>query len=179
LPVSYIPCIVPLFLVAVLLVLSHTRPRTAKVAAFILATILASYLLSVYIPGWVRYAHALKGDPFAEYRYAQWLDIHNGEISNVILIWPVNRFDYRGFRWLEKAAAQQYPPAVWVVGARLRDGWCVPRPPGWTGPGGGNYPQPERGQAMMDHAVNDLGFRPPADVPQFLYQVYGKDVPPE
>jgi hypothetical protein len=41
---------------------------------------------------------------------------------------------HRRYAWLEKAAAQDYPPAVWLVGVRLKYGLHVPRPPNWNGP---------------------------------------------
>jgi TPR repeat protein len=83
-----------------------------------------------------------------------------------------------GYTWLAKAAAQDYPPAVWLVGVRLKYGILVPMPKDWNGPGGNVFPQPERGQQMIDHAVNDLGFKPTTNEESYYFQHYRRDLPP-
>ena len=119
--------------------------RAAGIAAAISVLLGMAFLLSVYIPGWWLHRYAAAGDPVAQYRYAQWLENHS-ETINQFVLWPVHPDVLGGFSWLEKAANQNYPPAVWLVGVRLKYGIAVPEQPDWSGPGGNVFPQPERGQ---------------------------------
>ena len=176
-PVSVLPCITPLLLIGVPLLLLFKSRRAATWGAVVSVCLLALLLLSVYIPGWRLHAKAAKGDPVAQYEYAQWLENHSEQLGAIIL-WPSEPDVLGGYAWLEKAAAQNYPPAVWLVGVRVKEGTFVPEPPGWTGPGGNVFPQPERGQAMIDRAVNQLGYRPPASEDTFYFQHYRRGLPP-
>lgn len=172
-PVSFIPCITPLLLVGVPLLLLLKSHRAATWGAVVSACLLALFLLSIYIPGWLLHAKAAAGDPVTQYEYAQWLENHSGQVGEVIL-WPTTPDVLGGYAWLEKAAAQNYPPAVWLVGVRLKHGTHVPMPPGWAGPGGNVFPQPQRGQAMIDRAVNELGYKPPASEESVYWHHYRK-----
>jgi hypothetical protein len=79
-----------------------------------------------------------------------------------------------GYAWLEKAAAVDYPPAVYAKGVRLKFGQHVPRPADWEEPPGGNvFPQPERGQALIDKAIR-LGYQPTIDEDYFYWRQYRK-----
>jgi hypothetical protein len=176
-PVSFLSCITPLLLLGVPLLLLFKSGRAAAWAAGVSVCLLALFLLSVYIPGWSLHAKAAKGNPVAQYEYAQWLENHSEQLVAVIP-WPSEPDVLGGYAWLEKAAAQNYPPAVWLVGVRLKQGMFVPEPPAWTGPGGNVFPQPERGQAMIDRAVNQLGYRPPASEDTFYFQRYRCGLPP-
>jgi hypothetical protein len=176
-PVSLFPCIVPLLLIGIPLLLLKRSRRAAKLGAVGSACVLALILGVVYVPGWRLHARAEKGDAAAQYRYAQWLETHSGELGE-ILLWPSEPDVLGGYAWLEKAAAQDYPPAVWLVGVRLKQGVFVPEPPGWTGPAGNAFPQPERGQAMIDRAVRQLGYRPPAGEEAFYWQHYRRGLRP-
>ncbi len=185
-PVSFLPIIAPLLLIGVPLLLLFKSRRAAKIAANCSACLLGLLLLTVYVPGWWLYAKATKGDPAAQYRYAQWLENHSEQIGAIIL-WPVGPDVLGGYAWLEKASAQNYPPAVWLVGMRQKHGMHVPEPKGWTGPAGNVFPQPERGQPMIDRAINELGYRPDlsqygddVDVaePSFYWHHYRRGLPP-
>jgi hypothetical protein len=177
-PVSYLPCITPLLLIGVPILLLFKSRRAAAIAAVQSIVILSTILLSIYVPGWRLHSQAAAGNPYAQYRYAQWIELHSGELNDIIL-WPPSEPDvYGGLPWLEKAAAQDYPPAVWLLGARFKYGMFVPEPTNWKGPGGNVFPQPERGQPMIDHAVNDLGYVPPSDAWSYFYQHYGHNLPP-
>lgn len=176
-PVSYLPCITPLLLVGVPLLLLAKGRRAATVASVVSATLLCAFLLAVYVPGWWLHAKAARGDPAAQYAYAQWLENHSEELG-AILPWPAEPDVLGGYAWLEKAAAQNYPPAVWLVGVRLKEGTFVPEPPGWTGPAGNVFPQPQRGQPMIDRAVKQLGYRPPGSEDTFYWQHYRQGLPP-
>jgi hypothetical protein len=183
-PVSFLPCITPLLLIGVPLLLLFKSRRAAKIAAIFSACVLGLLLLAVYVPGWRLYAKASKGDPAAQYQYAQWLENHSEQVGSIIL-WPFESDVLSGYAWLEKAAAQNYPPAVWLVGVRLKHGMHVPQPTGWTGPAGNVFRQPERGQPMIDRAINELGYRPDlsqysGDVaePSFYWHHYRRGLPP-
>ncbi|HEX3357051.1 MAG TPA: hypothetical protein VHS31_08780 [Tepidisphaeraceae bacterium] len=174
---SYLPCFTPLLLIGVPLLLLFKSWRAAKIAAVCSACALSLLLLIVYIPGWLLYAKAAKGDPAAEYRYAQWLENHSDQLGDIIL-WPVEPDALGGYAWLEKAAAKNYPPAVWLVGVRLKHGLFVPEPRGWTGPGGNSFEQPDRGQPMIDRAINQLGYMPPEREETFYDLHYRRGLPP-
>lgn len=102
---------------------------------------------SVFSSGAPLRREAKAGNAAAQYEYARWVDRHD---------WG-DRFE--GYRWLQKSAAQDYPPALFALGSRLKHGTAVPRPEGWTGPGGNVFAQPQRGQKLIDRAV-ELGFLP-------------------
>ncbi len=176
-PVSFLPCITPLLLIGVPLFLLFKNRRAGKIAGVCSASFLVLLLLTVYVPGWWLYAKAAKGDLAAQYRYAQWLENHSEQLGAIIL-WPSEPDVLGGFAWLEKAAAQNYPPAVWLVGVRLKHGIHVPMPAGWTGAGGNVFRQPERGQAMIDRAVYQLGYQSPASEDNFYWQNYRRGLPP-
>jgi len=176
-PVSFLPCITPLLLIGVPLLLLFKSRRAAKIGAICSACALGLLLLIVYVPGWWLYAKAVRGDAAAQYRYAQWTENHSEQVGSIIL-WPFEPDVLGGYEWLEKAAAQDYPAAVWLLGVRLKHGMHVPEPAGWTGPAGNVFPQPERGQAMIDRAVNQLGYKPPASEDAFYWQHYRRGLRP-
>jgi hypothetical protein len=176
-PVSYLACITPLLLIGVPILLLFKSQRAAKLGSMCSACALGLLFLMVYVPGWWIYAKAANGDPAAQYRYAQWLENHSEQIGAIIL-WPSEPDTLSGYAWLEKAAAQDYPPAVWLVGVRLKHGEFVPEPPGWIGPAGNVFRQPARGQAMMDRAVHQLGYAPPEREDGFYWQHYRRGLPP-
>jgi hypothetical protein len=62
---------------------------------------------------------------------------------------------------------------IYALGVRLKYGDFVPKPPHWTGPGGNAFPQPERGQALIDQAIRG-GFTRPVDGRRFYWQVLRK-----
>jgi len=116
---------------------------------------------------------ANRGDAVSQYELARWTENHCSQIS-VVILWPSQSDVLGGYEWLEKAAQQDYPPALWMVGIRLKYGIHVPRPLNWKGPAGNVFPQPERGQQMIDRAI-ELGFEPPRiDEEGYYYQVYRK-----
>ena len=176
-PVSYLPCITPLLLIGLPILLLFKSRRAAAIAAAISILILAAILLSIYVPGWRLHSQAVAGNPYAQYRYAQWTALHLYDLQEIIF-YPCEHDDYADLPWLEKAAAQDYPPAVWLLGAKYKYGMGVPEPPNWAGPGGNVFPQPDRGQPLIDHAVKDLGYTPPPDAWAYYYQHYGHNLPP-
>jgi hypothetical protein len=176
-PVSLVPCITPLLLIGIPLLLLLRSGRAAKVGAICSVCALALLLLVIYVPGWRLHARAAGGDAAAQYRYAQWLENHSEQLGSVIL-WPSEPDVFGGYAWLEKAAAQDYPPAVWLVGVRLKQDMFVLEPPGSTKPTSNASPRPDRGQAMIDRAVNQLGYKPPASEDTFYWQHYRRGLPP-
>jgi TPR repeat protein len=104
---------------------------------------------------------ASSGDPASQYELARWHENYCDAIQAWI-VWQCETDVRSGYVWLEKAADQDYPPAVYMLGVRLKYGEHVPRPAGWNGPEGNWFPQPERGQELIDRAIR-LGFRPYRD----------------
>ncbi len=105
-PVSYLPCIMPLVLIGVPLLCLIRGRRAFFVACVVSAAILAAVLLSVFVPGWIMGAKARDGDPAAKYEFARWTENHCEDLGSIIL-WPCTPDVLGGFTWLEKAAAQQ------------------------------------------------------------------------
>jgi TPR repeat protein len=170
-PVSYLPCLTPLLLVGIPLLLLARGRKPFLLAASISGCIFALLFLWVYVPGWILMFQANNGDPAVQYDLARWTENHCEQLGSLIL-WPCEPDVLGGFAWLEKAAAQDYPPAVYLVGVRLKHGEHVPKPLDWTGPAGNVFPQPERGQKMIDRALQ-LGFRPPpGDEVSYYMRVY-------
>jgi TPR repeat protein len=140
-------------------------------AAAVSVALLLFHFLWVFVPGWVLRVKAERGDPAAMYELARWTENHDEQFGSLVL-WPVIPDVLGGYAWLEKAAAQEYPPAVYAVGVRLKYGEHVPRPPDWPSNQMGNYfPQPERGQALIDKALA-LGYQPTIDEKEFYRKQY-------
>ena len=169
---SPIPFITWFLLISVPLYFFGRGRKAGIIASAVSVSIVLLLVLSVYVPGWVLMARANRGDPHAQYELARWTENHWEQI-NQYLLWPTDPDVLGGYAWLERAAAQDYPPAVWLVGVRLKYGIHVPQPPGWKGAAGNVFPQPERGQEMIDRAIR-LGFQPPADEEKYYWQVYRK-----
>ena len=140
------------------------------IAASVSASLIIIFFLSVYVPGWVLGAKAKAGDAEAQYELARWTEGHCEQIGEVIL-WPCEPDVLGGYAWLEKSAGQDYPPALFALGVRLKYGDHVPQPPNWSGPGGNVFPQPERGQKLIDRA-QALGFRPSVEEQYYYWMVY-------
>jgi TPR repeat protein len=168
--VSYLPLVTVVLLVGVPLLLLARGWRAFLRASAASATLLVLFLLWVYAPGWALMWSAHRGDPAAMYELARWSENHDARVGRVVL-WPCQPDVLGGYAWLERAAALDHPPAVYAVGVRLKYGDHVPRPPGWAGPDGNHFPQPERGQALIDKAL-ELGFEPPVDEQSFYWQHY-------
>ena len=169
-PVSLWPLIFPVLLVGVPLLLLARGRRPFLRAASGSALILVLLLLWIYVPGWVLRMKAERGDLGAMYELARWTENHDERLGSIIL-WPVEPDVLGGYAWLEKAAAQDYLPALWLVGVRLKYGIHVPEPPSWDGPGGNVFPQPQRGQKLIDRAVAS-GYHPPTDEEWYYSMVY-------
>jgi hypothetical protein len=157
-PVSYVPCVLPLLLVAVPLVCLAKGKKPFLIAFAGSLVVLILLVLPFYIPGWLLMGKARGGDPEAQYELARWHENHCEAIQEWLL-WPCTPDVLTGYVWLERAADQDYPPAVYTLGVRLKYGDHVPRPAHWTGPGGNVFPQPARGKALIDRALQ-LGYKP-------------------
>jgi hypothetical protein len=170
--VNYFPCIFPFVLFVLPLLFAPVGRKASKRAGVASLSVLAILFLWVFVPGWVLMVKAHSGNPVAMYDLAQWTENHDSQIGAIVL-WPFLPDVLGGFAWLERAAQKDYPPAVWLVGVRLKYGDHVPEPPNWQGASGNYFPQPERGQAEIDRAIR-LGFKPPADEETYYWQVYRK-----
>jgi hypothetical protein len=171
-PVSFVPLILPIALVGIPLLLLLKSKKACIVASVISVAILSLIFLSVYVPGWLLMRKAHGGDPAAIYELARWTENHDERIGEFTL-WPFRPNVLGGYALLEKAAAADYPPALYALGVRLKYGDHVPRPPGWKGPGGNVFPQPERGQALIDKAI-ELGYEPTIKEAYFYFLQYRK-----
>jgi len=157
-PVSPIPCVTPLLLVAVPLLFLLRGKKPFLIASACSITLLILLLLPFYIPGWILILKERGGNPEAQYELARWHENHCGAIQEWLL-WPCEPDVLAGYAWLEKAADQDYPPALYTIGVRLKYGQHVPRPANWSGPAGNVFPQPAKGQALIDRAL-ELGYKP-------------------
>jgi hypothetical protein len=164
-PVSLLPILVPILLAGIPL-LCGLRGRKAFLTGAVASMLVVSTLiLMVFIPGWVLQRKAGNGDPEAMYELARWSENHVGELQ-AVLPWPGSPDTTGGFPWLEKAAARGYPPAV-CLGVRLKYGDFVPMPRE-SGTSSNQSHQPERGQTLIDRAL-ELGYKPTIDERRFYW----------
>ncbi len=169
-PVSFLP-LIPWIIILAFLIVNALRGRKAFcTAAIVSATVVGVILLSAHVPGWLLWARATNGDAESQYEYARWKENHSEQI-NTLLLWPEFPDVLGGYHWLEKSADQEYPPALFAIGVRLKYGMHVPRPPNWDGPGGNVFRQPDRGQQFIDRA-HELGYKEPVDEEAFYWQHY-------
>jgi hypothetical protein len=160
-----------------LLLLIRRGRRAGLIGAVLSVSFLALFLLGVHAQGWWLHSDAEAGDWAAQYRYAQWLENHPGQI-NELIPWPVEKPDvYGGFTWLEKAAGNGYPPAVWLLGVRLKQDTFIP-PPVVIQQKKSILTQSLRGQRMMEIAVNRLGYKPKGDEKTFYWERYRRGYAP-
>ena len=172
-PVSYLPLLFLIFaIVFPLLMIGVFGKRGLGIGIGLPGVVVLAFYLKVYLPSWVLRVEANRGDPAALYRLARWTENHGDELRELL---PSGGEPdvIGGFRLLEKAAAKDYPPAVWLVGVRLKYGMHVPQPPDWKGPRGNVFPQPANGQKMIDRA-RKLGFKPPDEEETYYWTVYRK-----
>jgi TPR repeat protein len=143
-------------------------------AAAVSSTLFALLFFWFHVPGWVRMIPAHRGDPAAMYELARWMENHDEQMGQFVL-WPFGPDVLGGYTWLERAAALDNPPAVYAVGVRIKYGEHVPRPSNWPSnqQGGNCFPQPERGQEMIDKALR-LGYQPTIKEDWFYWQEYRK-----
>jgi hypothetical protein len=157
-PVSFWPVLVPILLIITPLALwKFFNEKIALVALAFECIVVVLFFLSVYVPGWRLMAKAEGGDPRAQYELARWHSNHDRKIGEVFL-WPGKPNATVVYAWLEKSAAQNYPPALYVLGVLLK------------GEVGYEGPQPERGRKLIDEALK-RGFCPQSEnfyVSEFL-----------
>ncbi len=167
-PVSYFPVFMALLLTVgpVAMLLKGPLAFFSSLAASV--AFLAVLFGWVYITGSLLQIGAMRGDARSQYEYARWVACHRDSICDIIAV-PISAPNQlESFAWLERAAAQQYPPALWLTGVRLKYGLFVPVPPHWNGPGD-LFPQPKRGQVLIDRA-KEFGYMPPTgDEEQYCY----------
>lgn len=171
-PASPLPLIFPALLILVPLFYLAAGKKSFRRACAGSASVLAVLFLSVYVPSWVQMLKASFGDPAATYELARWTEKHDEQLGQFIL-WPATPDVLGGYKILEKSAAMGYPPAIYALGVRLKHGIHVPCPADWDGPGGNCFPQPDRGQALIDQALS-LGYRPSTSEELFYFGVYRK-----
>ncbi len=171
-PVSYLPLIVPLLLIGAPLVCLLASKRVALSAAIISVLILSLIIGIPKIQGARLHAAAKKGDAQKQFEYAKWLENHGERIGRVIL-WPFGADVDKGYEWVERAAENGHPEAMYALGVRLKYGMFVPRPPDWSGPAGNVFEQPGRGQIWIDRAIG-AGYQPTVQEDWYYWQVFRK-----
>jgi hypothetical protein len=125
-----------------------------------------------YLRGWWLMFCGSRGDGAALYELARWHENHCERIG-VFILWPGTPDVMAGYRALERGAAMGYPPATYALGVRLKYGDYVPEPPGWTGPNGNVFPQPDKGQPLIDQALR-AGYKPKVEERRFYWQEFRK-----
>jgi len=171
-PVSPVPVVFPAILILVAALLFLKSARAGRNASLVAAGIVLVILLRSFVPGSVLFVRAALGSLPAQYEFARWRENHSEQIGELV-IWPFSPDVLGGYASLVKAANAGYPPAVFALGVRLKYGDHVPRPENWTGAGGNHFPQPERGQALIDQAI-EAGYKPKTAEARFYWQEYRK-----
>lgn len=169
-PINPLPLLTALLLLGVpaFFLLTCQRRRFGRSLLVGGAFVLVVFLW-VSVPGWVLMVRAHFGNAPAAYELARWTEKRSEQLGTVLL-WPGSSDVLGGFERLERAAAVDYPPAVYALGVRLKYGMHVPNP---SGAGGGRYPQPERGQELIDKALR-LGYQPTIPEELFYWCEYRK-----
>jgi hypothetical protein len=169
-PVSYLPLILTGLLIAApaLALMKGKKAFLLALAASIIVVLVV--MLPVYVSGWLLAAKAYQGDRVAQYELARWYATHCEKIQELLLV-PCQSDSLMEYSWLEKAASQDYVPAVYALVVMLKHGIAVPRPENWKGPEGNVFPQPERGQPLIDRALR-MGYKPIVPEQQFYSRVF-------
>jgi TPR repeat protein len=87
------------------------------------------------------------------------------------MFWPGSPDVAGGYYWVSKAADQQFPPAMFALGVRLKYGEHVPKPQNWTDTGGNVFPQLQSGQTLIDRA-HALGFKEPVHEELYYWECF-------
>ena len=171
-PVSPLPLLLPIIFIVLLIRGTLRGKRTLMRAITVVVCITAVVALPFYIPGWWFMLRSSRGNGAATYQLARWHENHCEKVNSFIL-WPCTPNVEAGYRALERSAASGYVPAIYALGVRLKYGDHVPKPLGWTGPGGNVFDQPEKGQPLIEQALR-AGFIPPVEERLFYAQVFRK-----
>lgn len=171
-PVSYIPCIIPVLLIVIPMIFLSKGKKPFLKASCVSIAIFLILILRVYVPGWLLMYKADRGDAIAQYELSRWYATHNQSI-NEWMLWPYDSevTTMHSFTWLEKSAEQQYPIALYALGVHYKCGFGVPEPIGWDGPSGNVFPQPVKGQKLIDLAIK-LNYKPKVREELFIRTVY-------
>jgi hypothetical protein len=169
-PVSYLPCAVTFLIIGALVYGSlggWARFRWALLGSLV---VVGAMVGPIYQRGIQLSRQAKSGDARAQFRYARWLE-NAPEVIGSRILWPTGPDVRGGYLWLERSATAGYPPALYLQGIRLKYGEFVPEPEGWKGPGG-VYPQPERGQTLINQASKAGFHRPVKGEETYYWTVY-------
>ncbi len=169
-PVSYVACVIPMLLLGLPFLFRLKGKKPFLFALGVSVAIAMVLVLRVYLAGWYLMAKASTGDPRVQFELARWHENHCEEVNRFFL-WPCTPQVLTGYEWVEKAAKQGYPIAIYTQGVRLKHGHHVPRPADWKGPEGNYFPQPERGRPLIDKALS-LGYEPDGEEEHFYFATY-------
>lgn len=172
-PINPLPLLTTLLLLGVPAFFLVTRQRRRFVRSVLVGgAFVAVVFLWVSVPGWVLMVRAHFGSAPAAYELARWTE-KRAEQLGTVLLWPEEPDVLGGYARLERAAALDYPPAVYALGVRLKHGLHVPDPSGAPTRAGRVYEQPERGQELIDKALR-MGFQPTYTETGFYWREYRK-----
>ena len=171
-PVSFLPLVLPIIFFVLLIRGARNGKRAFVRSVVIVVAITGLCVMPFYVSGWWHMFRAWRGDAASMYQLARWHENHCERVGALIL-WPCSPNVESGYRTLERAAAAGYPEAIYALGVRLKYGDFVSQPPGWAGPGGNYFPQPEKGQPLIEQALR-AGFTPPVEERLFYAKVFRK-----
>lgn len=121
-PINYWPILITIALPVVPLVLLVCGARRKAWKAAVVSLVYIGLVFgSVFIPGWYLLSRAKAGDPRYQFRAARWCETYVEVLQNFVLWWASSDVE-GGLAWLEKAAKQNYPPAVYALGVHLEYG---------------------------------------------------------
>lgn len=158
-PASLTPLITIALLVGTALWFLISKNKASRRTFVVAESLLCAILLGNFLPGGIYWMRARAGSPAAMYELARWTESHDENIGEYIL-WPFVPDVDGGYVWLERAAALDYPPALYALGLRLKHGMFVDEPAGW-----------KRGQPLIDRAIA-LGHQPVANEETFSFGHY-------
>ena len=175
-PVNYLPLIfglvifiVPVIIIVKLILLKDNFRSLLKIL-LIQSVLLAIIFLFVYLPGYIyMYEAHYKNDPKSQYELSRWYENHADKINSIIMI-PFLKAECdvkKGFEWLNRSADNEYPEAIYALGIMYKYGIFVPDPSG-RNTGGNYFPQPEKGQQLIDKAIQ-AGYKPNVKEEDFYY----------
>jgi uncharacterized membrane protein (GlpM family) len=168
-PVSFTPLLLPLFFLVALTVSACRGMRAFRTVCLIVVFAILLITLPFFAPGWYLMARA-DHDPDAAFSLARWHENHSEKLG-AILLWPFAPDVEAGYQALEKAAAAGHLEATYALGVRLKYGQFVPRPASWTGSSGNVFPQPHKGQPLIDQAIT-RGFSPIVPEEDYYWTVF-------
>lgn len=159
-PIPYLPLILPAIFIIVLFVGMRKGKKPFLIVLISEAIVVIAISLPFWLPGLYYAFGAYNGNAKSQFELAKWYETHQEKIGS-IYFYPFSPNEEKSFAWLKKSSDNGYLLAEYTLGVRLKMGYGVPRPDTWSGSGGNVFPQPEKGQPLIDLAIKN-GFKPTA-----------------